>query len=54
MLLLNRECISLLRQRVEHPVLGVSDQTIGSVVFLAIVEVNDSSTFQPLGTNPKK
>jgi hypothetical protein len=52
--MLNKECIGLLRQRVEDPVLGVSDQTIGSVVFLAIVEVSDPSTFRPLGTSPKK
>lgn len=37
--LLNKECISLLRERVEDPVLGLSDQTIASVLFLIIVEV---------------
>lgn len=37
--LLNKECITLLRQRVEDPVLGLSDQTIASVLFLIIVEV---------------
>ncbi|KAG4431697.1 hypothetical protein IFR05_012821 [Cadophora sp. M221] len=37
-LLLNKECISLLRKRVEDPILGVSDETIGSVLVLTIVE----------------
>ncbi|KAK0120102.1 hypothetical protein ONS95_011512 [Cadophora gregata] len=37
-LLLNKECISLLRQRVEDPVLGISDETIGSILVLTIVE----------------
>lgn len=32
--------ISLLRKRVEDPVLGVSDETIGSVLVLTIVEVS--------------
>lgn len=36
--LLNRECIRLLRERVEHPTLGISDETIGSILFLTIVE----------------
>jgi hypothetical protein len=39
-LMLSKECIRLLRQRVEDPVLGVSDKTIGSVLFLIIVEVS--------------
>ena len=38
-LVLNKECIRLLRERVADPDLGISDQTIGSVLFLAIVEV---------------
>ena len=35
--------ISLLRQRVEDPILGISDETIGSVLVLTIVEVDFSS-----------
>lgn len=41
-LLLNNECIRLLRKRVEDPILGISDQTMGSVLFLAVVEVIQS------------
>ncbi|KAF8862195.1 hypothetical protein BDZ45DRAFT_723329 [Acephala macrosclerotiorum] len=41
--LLNKECISLLRERVEDPVLGLSDQTIASVLFLIIVEFERSN-----------
>ena len=44
-LILDKECIRLLRERVEDPVLGVSDQTMGSVLFLAIVEVISQSSF---------
>jgi hypothetical protein len=52
-LLLNKECISLLRQRVEDLVLGVSDEAIGSVAFLTIVEVSDPPMFRPFGTSLK-
>lgn len=38
MLLLKKECIRLLRERVGDPVLSVSDHTIGSVLALSIVE----------------
>lgn len=38
MLLLRKECIRLLRERVGDPVLSVSDHTIGSVLALSIVE----------------
>jgi hypothetical protein len=38
--LLRKECISLLRERVEKPLLGVSDETIAAVIYLTIVEVS--------------
>jgi hypothetical protein len=38
--LLKRECMRLLRHRVQDPVLGSSDQTIGAVTLLAAIEVS--------------
>lgn len=37
--LLNRDCIRLLRERIEDPILGIGDQTMGSILFLIIVDV---------------
>ncbi|KUJ12249.1 uncharacterized protein LY89DRAFT_673249 [Mollisia scopiformis] len=41
--LLNKECITLLRKRVEDSILGISDQTIASVLFIIIVEFQRSN-----------
>jgi hypothetical protein len=38
--------IRVLRQRVEDPVLGASDQTMGSVLFLEIVEVSSQNSIE--------
>ena len=42
--LLSRECISLLRERLQDEQLGTSDGTIAAVLFLAIVEVTTTSS----------
>jgi hypothetical protein len=34
------ECIRLLAERVQDPVLGISDQTISAVAILASIEVS--------------
>lgn len=50
-LLLDKECIRLLRERVEDPILGISDQTIASVLFLMIIAVCNAEIRKPLLTD---
>lgn len=42
--LLNKECIRLLRERIEDPILSITDQTIGSLLFLIIIEVSSNTS----------
>lgn len=44
---LMRECIRLLRERVQDEILGISDQTIVAVANLTAIEVNDLFSLIP-------